>query len=269
MMSKDLVLVRHGESEGNAATRRAKAGDTAVYDADFLRRHSSEFRLTDKGRKQAAQTGAWLKENGFSHFDRYYVSEYIRAMETAVGLDLTDAKWRTSFQLRERDFGRMDINTPEDRAQRFKEYLEMRERQPFYSPLPDGESMADVCNRLQTNIIPSLHRVDPDSRVLIVSHGALMHAMRIILEHCTAEQYNQSERENSPAFRIGNGQVVHYTRTNPENPNEVKPYYNWVRSVNPHDPTYSGHSWWKIEHKKYSNGELKALVEAAPRQIAE
>ena len=49
----DLVLVRHGESEGNVAFNRSKAGDHSLYSGEFLRRHSSQWRLTDVGREQA------------------------------------------------------------------------------------------------------------------------------------------------------------------------------------------------------------------------
>jgi broad specificity phosphatase PhoE len=60
---------------------------------EFLRRHSSKWRLTDLGRQQAEAAGKWLRENfpGKS-FDRFYVSEYIRCMETAARLDIPHAR---------------------------------------------------------------------------------------------------------------------------------------------------------------------------------
>ena len=73
-MPIDLVLVRHGESEGNAARRSSIAGDNSVFTEEFCGRHSSRFRLTDRGREQARAAGTWLKEHLGPRFDRYLVS---------------------------------------------------------------------------------------------------------------------------------------------------------------------------------------------------
>jgi phosphohistidine phosphatase SixA len=61
--------------------------------------------LTDKGIKQAKVTGEWIRENIGDQFDRYYTSEYVRAMETGAHLGLPNAKWYTEIVLRERDKG--------------------------------------------------------------------------------------------------------------------------------------------------------------------
>src|SRR4051812_39658497 len=79
-----------------AAYNRSWEGDHSLYTGAFLKRHSSLWRLTDRGREQARTAGEWLREHTRSSRDadparahiesviyRYYVSEYIRAMETA------------------------------------------------------------------------------------------------------------------------------------------------------------------------------------------
>lgn len=97
-----------------SAYNRSWEGDHSLYTGAFLKRHSSLWRLTDRGREQAETAGAWLREHtrgvavakgmadALSHSQslssvpsvhRYYVSEYIRAMETAALMDLPDAKW--------------------------------------------------------------------------------------------------------------------------------------------------------------------------------
>jgi broad specificity phosphatase PhoE len=88
-----LILVRHGQSEGNEAVSRSERGDLSAYTPEFKKKHSSTYRLTDKGVQQAKVAGAWIKENIGEKFDRCYTSEYVRAMETAAYLDLPDAKW--------------------------------------------------------------------------------------------------------------------------------------------------------------------------------
>ena len=67
----DLVLVRHGESEGNLAQYRSKNGVEDDWKGEFGERHSSRYRLTDEGRRQAKCTGEFIKENIFSSFDMY------------------------------------------------------------------------------------------------------------------------------------------------------------------------------------------------------
>jgi len=109
MLPLNLVIVRHGESEGNIANRRSRKGDNSDFTPEFLNRHSTKLRLTDKGKVQAKMAGDWLKSQGLDRFDGYYVSEYTRAVETAALLDLPDADWNMDFQLRERDHGQVDM----------------------------------------------------------------------------------------------------------------------------------------------------------------
>src|ERR1700722_18361885 len=80
-MPLDLVLIRHGESEGNVAFGKSRQGDDSHFTPKFLTRHSSHWRLTTRGAHQARCAGDWLRENVAESFDRYYVSEYLRAME--------------------------------------------------------------------------------------------------------------------------------------------------------------------------------------------
>ena len=103
MLPIDLVFVRHGQSEGNVANRASRNRDNSFFTPEFLERHSRTFRLTDKGIAQAEAAGEWLRANVPTLFDRFYVSDYIRAKETAVHLHLPHAFWRQEFHLRERD----------------------------------------------------------------------------------------------------------------------------------------------------------------------
>jgi NAD+ kinase len=121
---------------GNIAYNKSWSGDHSLYSGAFLKRHSSLWRLTDRGREQAKCAGDWLKANvGAPPIYRFYVSEYIRAMETAGLMDMPFAKWFVEVQLRERDWGTFDIMSQKERVVRFSEETRRRDRDSlFYAP---------------------------------------------------------------------------------------------------------------------------------------
>ena len=90
-MPNELVLVRHGHSEGNFVVDQSKLGDDSFYTPDFTERPGHQWRLTEEGREQARITGEWIMNN-IGKFDRYYVSPYIRTKETAGLLGLPDSE---------------------------------------------------------------------------------------------------------------------------------------------------------------------------------
>jgi hypothetical protein len=105
----DLILVRHGQSEGNLAQDRSAAGDEEDWIKGFSDKHTSRYRLTQLGRDQAKYAGKWIRDNIHrgkdKFFDMSFTSEYIRAMETAALLDLPEDRWLLNPFLREKDKG--------------------------------------------------------------------------------------------------------------------------------------------------------------------
>lgn len=189
----DLVLIRHGESEGNAAKRLSEKGDNSAFNAINTRRHSRSFRLSKKGREQAVTVGKWIQEeftkDGKS-FDRFIVSEYTRAMETAGLLGLPDATWYRNFYLTERDWGDIESSPEHERNEKFKDALEMRLIEPFFWRPPNGESFAELCLRLD-RVLHTLHRECADKRVVIVCHGEVMRAFRVLLERMSQQRFKE------------------------------------------------------------------------------
>ena len=266
-MPMNLVLVRHGESEGNRAKSLSKKGDDAILTDDFKNRHSSSFRLTNRGREQAKSAGEWIKKNIGSSFFRYYASEYVRAIETAAYLDLPDAKWFCDFYLRERDWGELDIITEEERATKFADAMKRRELDPFFWTPPGGESMAQLCLRVD-RVLHTLHRECDQKDVIMVCHGETMWAFRVRLERMSQERYRELHDSKDPKDRILNCQILHYTRRNP--PREggyIEPYFNWMRSVCPTDTKLSRNEWEEIKRPSYKNEELLVLAEKSKRII--
>lgn len=259
-----LILVRHGQSEGNEANARSRAGDHSLFTPEFDSRHSSSWRLTDRGKVQAKAAGDWIKEKMVLPFDRHYTSEYIRALETAACLGLPNANWYIEPYLRERDYGKLDVMRDDLRQKKYKYYLEQRKRNPLFSIPPNGESMVTVCLRID-RVLNTLHRECGDKRVIIVCHGEVIDAFRIRLERLTEEKYKALANSEDQRDRVYNGQIFHYSRRDPET-GKLAPHANWVRTIRLLDPSFPS-EWRRIERPKYSNEDLFAIVRQMPRMI--
>jgi NAD+ kinase len=264
-MPIDLVLVRHGESEGNAARRLSIAGDNSAFTQEFCSRHGSRLRLTDRGREQARVAGDWLKENIGERFDRYLVSGYLRAMETAALLELPDAIWYQEFYLREREMGLFEIMSEDDKKNKYPEVFRQYESDPFYWTPPNGESMAQLCLRID-RVLHTLHRECSNKRVLIVGHGLVMWAFMVRIERLTPTQFLERSHSQNIADHIRNCQIIHYTRRDPAG-GEIASRVEWVRSVCPWD-TAPDSEWRTITRPTFTNEQLLEAAEASPRIIA-
>lgn len=260
---EELVLVRHGESEGNVAYQRSMRGDHSLYAGAFLERHSSLWRLTDAGQEQAQTAGKWIKENLDARFHAYYTSEYLRAMETASLLNLRAARWRPDVLLRERDWGDYDLASMRERSERFGANEERRQRESLFWAPPGGESLAHVVARVDILLL-FLNRRFTNKRVLIVAHGELMWAFRMRFERLTQLRYRQMQREAATSERIHNAQTIVYSRRCPVS-GDLSSDFRWTRSVCPWDPTLSPGDWREIERADVTNQDLWAEASAFPR----
>jgi NAD+ kinase len=258
-MPVNLVLLRHGESEGNLANDLSKKGDDSMFTPDFRSRYSASWNLTPKGIEQAKTAGIWVKENIAVHFDRYYVAEYHRAMQTAAHADFDSANWRLDFLLRERDWGQLDVATRTERRGKYAEEFKRRDRDGFFWAPPGGESMAHICLRID-RIIQTLHRECSDKNVIIVCHGEVMWAFRVRLERLNQIQYRQLDSSTNPWDKINNCQVIHYTRRNPKGHGELMPHLSWMRSICPWNEELSNPNWQILARPTYSNEELLEMT---------
>lgn len=264
-MPMDLVLVRHGQSEGNAANKLSRRGDNRAFTEEYRKRHSSQWRLTDAGIRQAQAAGAWIREHIGGVFDRYYTSEYLRAMETAALLRLPEATWFADFYLREREWGELDVMPDNERLERYGESLQRRTQDTFYWTPPGGESIAALCLRID-RVLDTLHRECDGKRVIIVCHGEVTWGFRIRLERIPQRRYRELDFSSNPHERVHNGQVIHYTRRSPVG-GQVVPYFSWMRSVCPWDMSKSCNEWETIIRPRYGNDDLLAIVREVQRLV--
>ncbi len=261
----DLVLVRHGQSEGNAAMRLSEKGDDTAFERLFKERHTRSFRLSNRGKEQAVVAGKWLVDEFYGDgkgFDRYIVSEYVRAMETAALLDLPEADWFRNFYLTERDWGELEECPDSERHEKFGSAMKMRKIEPFFWRPPNGESFAELCLRLD-RVLLTLHRECSDMRVVIVCHGEVMRAFRVLLERMSQQRFKEVYLSKEKEDGIYNCEVWHYTRRDPET-DEIKDHANWMRRIRTNESPIWETGWQKIERPKYSNKELLRIVEESP-----
>ncbi len=156
-----LYLVRHGQTNGNAA-------DVAhgFYDDE----------LTEKGRAQANLLGERLKN---SHFDAIYSSDSIRAVQTAEPLlNLRpDYRVETTPELREKSFGELEGYPWHRIKDEFPEILDPEIGSDV--KLPGGESDREHMERVArfTNKIIVKH--GEDATILVFSHGGSIKAAAV------------------------------------------------------------------------------------------
>ncbi len=267
MLPIDIILVRHGQSEANVANKASRRGDNSFFTPEFRQQHSRSFRLTERGVEQAVAAGVWLKTNVPMPLDRFYVSDYIRAKETAYGLDLPCAEWRVEFQLRERDKALMD-NCPADEQKRLFTLEEQQyELDRFLSyPAGGGESIPLLCLRLKADLLEHLARECSDKRVIIVCHGHVMRAIQLELEHLGHDDFVRLDASEDLKDKIRNCQILWYSRRDPDTKKISASHLVAVRSVCPWDPN-GDYGWCYIERHLLTNQDLQREVEQYPRFI--
>ncbi|MBP6856374.1 MAG: histidine phosphatase family protein [Candidatus Pacebacteria bacterium] len=263
-MPKNLILVRHGQSEGNAVQKEFEnSGDDRFFSEEFLSLHESQYALTELGIEQAKKAGRWLIENELDSFDRYYVSNNVRALQTAAYLGLKNASWYNDFNLRERDGGLFHTITPSKRDESYADQQKFYNTQPFLFRPPQGESIADVCQRVQ-KVLETLARECGGKNVIIVCHGHVMRTFRIVLERMSLDKANKYLSGTEEWARVPNCSIIHYTREDPST-GLLNAYLNHVRMIRPTGGGLPIDQWQKIERVRFSNEDL--LEEAERNRV--
>ena len=143
---KRLILVRHGESQGNV--------DDDIYE------HTADnaLHLTKKGWGQAESAGRALREIVGDESVHFYVSPYVRTRETFHAIakafgGYTNVPWREDPRIREQDWGNF-----QDVEKVARQNKERKKFGKFFYRFPDGgESSCDVYDRVST-FLETLYR---------------------------------------------------------------------------------------------------------------
>lgn len=130
MDSTRILLIRHGQSQGNAERRFGGHSPTP---------------LSELGRAQAEATARALRDEGI---DAIYSSDLLRALQTAEPLArATGLEVRSTEAFRERSVGRMEGLTFEEAAEQFPEEYAALLRRDFERVLLGGESYRQMLDR--------------------------------------------------------------------------------------------------------------------------
>src|ERR1044071_7950568 len=135
MNATNVLLVRHGQSKGNA--ERRFGGHTATP-------------LSARGHNQAEVTARTLKSESVTAI---YSSDLARAMATAKPLaNMTGLRVHGTSAFRERDVGVMEGLTFEDAAQQHPEQYAALLRRDFEYVLTGGESYRQLLDRAREKL---------------------------------------------------------------------------------------------------------------------
>lgn len=181
-----LILVRHGQS---------------LWNAKNLWTGLTDIELSEKG-KQEARNAATLLET--IHIDTVYTSNLIRAWQTLVEIQnilfLSVPVVKTDA-LNERDYGDLTGKNKLEIKEKFgqKQYLKWRRSWDF--PIPNGESLKDVYNRVipyyQNTILKDLKN---GKNVLVVAHGNSLRALMKYLENISDKDIPRVEMKTGDVF---------------------------------------------------------------------
>jgi len=195
---KEIILVRHGESEANILTSEERTK---------LDSSTKDYSLTPKGRLQAKETGAYLRKT-YGSFDAYYTSFCKRTKET-MELMFPEAQIIEDARVAEAQRGiwhamsehDIDKHFPHERARRDKEGLY------YYRPF-GGENWPDLEIRIH-NFIETLFRLHRGQRVLLCVHGHWHIAFERIIQNLSTEETIRRYKEDVAP----NGSITVYKGT--------------------------------------------------------
>lgn len=264
-MPKNLVLVRHGQSEANIMIEASKSGDNSYYSEDTMTVPDRSWRLSPLGVQQAQTAGQWVKEN-IEDFDRHIVSPYVRTCETAAHLDIDDALWEENRAIRERSWGEISSVPRSVFTEKYALNANFKSIDPLYWSPPGGESIANVAENRVRNILSTLHRENGGDNVLMVTHGEFMWATRLVLERWSDEGFMRLDKD--PQHKIHNCTVIQYSRINPETGEDLGKM-GWIRRGYPvlNDGKWGMRvfPWESFDRPYVSNEQLLEKAESRSR----
>lgn len=177
MAKRNLVLVRHGQSEWNAKNLFTGWKNPG---------------LTETGVKEAISAGKLIQDEKIN-FDTMYTSELIRAQLTGNTIleiiNQSDIPIIKDIALNERNYGSLAGLNKDDAREKWGEEQVHIWRRSYDIPPPDGESLENTAERVlpyfNKEILP---KVISGSNILIAAHGNSLRSLIMQLDELSKEE---------------------------------------------------------------------------------
>ena len=204
MKTRNLILVRHGQSEWNEQNLFTGWKDPG---------------LTKLGIKEAKNAGSLISDKGIQ-FDEMFTSMLVRAQDTgAIILDSINQQnipITKNKALNERNYGSLAGLNKDDARKKWGEEQVHIWRRSFDIPPPEGESLKDTAER----VLPYFHehimpKVIQGLSILVAAHGNSLRALIMELDLISSEDIVKLEIPTGAPIQYEfnqNGEVVNKTK---------------------------------------------------------
>ena len=204
MKTRNLILVRHGQSQWNEQNLFTGWKDPG---------------LTELGIKEAKNAGSLISDKGIQ-FDEMFTSMLVRAQDTgAIILDSINQQnipITKNKALNERNYGSLAGLNKDDARKKWGEEQVHIWRRSFDIPPPEGESLKDTAER----VLPYFHeyimpKVIQGLSILVAAHGNSLRALIMELDLISSEDIVKLEIPTGAPIQYEfnqNGEVVNKTK---------------------------------------------------------
>ncbi|MFW9925078.1 MAG: histidine phosphatase family protein [Candidatus Thorarchaeota archaeon] len=199
-----IILVRHGESEGNK--KRIVQGH-------------KDFPLSEEGRAQAKTLAKYIVKNNYQ-FSKIYSSDLIRARETAeiIAKSLHHKEIISDSRLREFNLGIFQGKANDDMTSEDNGFLQKCWKDHSLR-VPEGENVLEMKARIKDVFDEIVETNSENSHILIVGHGgSLYHILDSTLgifpktdewfENCSFNVIEKQSSDDQWKLLIFNGKKV-------------------------------------------------------------
>lgn len=194
MKPKRIILIRHGESEGNLNKR--------IYN----QKPDYALLITEKGKQQASAAGVLIKELVNEEKIKFYVSPLFRTRQTFKQISKhfpeSQYQWREEPRLREQEWGHL---------RSIKECIEIEKLRDsygtFYFRIPDGESAADVYDRVSdffNTLYRDFKKDDYPENAIMITHGMSIRLFLMRWYNFTVEEFELIANPHNCAMVVMN-----------------------------------------------------------------
>jgi probable phosphoglycerate mutase len=184
VLKRELVIVRHGETELNRLNTIQGRGENPP--------------LNETGRKQA---DLLYKKYASENFEVVYTSSLIRTHQTVKRFIDSGIRWFPTPNLDEISWGSLE-GKPSTHAVReqFHELVQEWNKGNLEAKIPDGESPLEI--QLKHRAFIEHYRSQPYKKILVCTHGRAMRILLATMLNKPLQEMDQFHHRNTSVYRV-------------------------------------------------------------------